>query len=474
MVHINSFFSRNSVRPATGLLFLAGSLAAHLASAQVAFQQGTLAVVRHGDRTATAVPNGTLPAYVDEYTTTGTLVRSIDLPVADAGSNFGYLGSSVRSNADGVVGISPDRSRLSVAGFNLAAGNGNPNGSSAARVMAIVTANGAVSTSVALIGSANPLRCSMVSNSGGLYYAFGAESTGLVYAPATAATTPPVATPLASATVVLPTVSFKKMHIYDGNLYFSTTSNGTLTAGAKIRRFTGVPTTAATATDLPGIPATSVSPAASGFVMFDVNPAIPGVDLLYYADDAAATVINKYSYNGTTWVARGSFTVAPNMGDGLLRDLTGRLENGQPVLYGVSYTSLYKFADASTYTTAANITQTILVDNAQGGVFAFRGVSFSPGTREQITLGTASAKLAREIALWPNPAANEVQLSLPASLERETMQVSVLNTLGQKVAARSLAAGAVRVLPLAGLAAGVYTVQLHTSAGTVTKRLVRE
>ena len=474
MATINSALGNSQVRKTTGLLLLAGALAAQSAAAQTAFQQGTLTVVRYGDRTATTTPTGTLPIAIDEYTTAGTLVRSLDLAVANAGPNFGYVGSAIRSNADGVVGISPDRSKLSVAGFNLPTGDGNPNGSTAARVMAIVTANGAVTTSSALLGAGNPLRCSLVSNAGGLYYAFGAESTGLVYTPPATATTPPVATPLASATVVLPTVSFRKMNLYDGNLYFSTTSNGTLTSGAKIRRFTGLPTAAATATDLPGLPPTSSGAAASSFVMFDINPAIPGVDLLYYSDDASASVLNKYTYNGTTWTARGTFTVAPGLGDGVVRDLTGRLENGQPVLYGVSYTSLYKFLDASLYTAAVAITQTIPVDNAPGGVFSFRGISFSPGTREAIALGTASARLAREITLWPNPATAEVRLGLPASLARESVRVSVLNALGQTVAAHTFAAGAARVLPLAGLAAGVYTLRLETSAGTVSKRLTHE
>jgi hypothetical protein len=472
MVNSCSLVLKRQLRTAAGLLLTAGVLGAQPGIAQTAFQQGTLAVVRHGDRAGTTAPTGTVPVAIDEYTTAGTLVRSIDLPVTDAGTNFGYVGSSIRSNSDGVAGISPDRSKLSVAGFNLTTGNSNPNGSTAARVMAIVTANGAVATSAALLGASNPLRCSMVSNAGGLYYAFGAESTGLVYAPTATAVTPPMATPLASATAVLPTVSFKKMNIYDGNLYFSTTSNGTLTAGAKIRRFTGVPTAASTAIDLPGLPATSVMPVASSFVMFDINPAIPGVDLLYYSDDATASVINKYTYNGTSWIARGTFTVAPGLGDGLVRDLTGRLENGQPVLYGVSYTSLYKFVDAGAYTAAANIMQTIPVDNATGSVFSFRGISFSPGTREAIALSTASPQLAREITLWPNPATAEVQVSLPASLACEAIQASVLNALGQTVANHPLSAGVVRRLPLPGLAAGVYTVRLETSAGVVIKRLI--
>jgi hypothetical protein len=145
-----------------------------------------------------------------------------------------------------------------------------------------------------------------------------------------------------------------------------------------------------------------------------------------------------------------------------------------PTLYAVTYTSLVKLADASAYTANMSVTKTALVDNPSGGSYAFRGISFSPGTREPIALGTATAQLAREITLWPNPAQATVQLGLPASLQRETLAVTVVNALGQTVLSQKSAPGATRTLPLTGLAVGVYTLRLETSAGTVSKRLICE
>ncbi|GAB3862408.1 hypothetical protein GCM10028822_43090 [Hymenobacter terrigena] len=436
------------------------------------FTQGTLAVARYGDRTGAAPTSGvTLPAALDEYTTTGTLVRSISIPVADAGSNFGLTGSAVRSNNDGVMGISPDRTKLSLAAYNLPPGTANAaSASTASRVVAIFDAQGNINTSAGFSSTTNPLRTSLVTNAGGIYVAFGAETAGITYAPAPTAVTPPASV---VPTAVLPLVSAKKMQVYDGNLYFTTSSTGATTSGAKIRRFTGLPTAAATAVDLPGIPATG-TPAAGAFVMFDVNPAVPGVDLLYYTDDVTAgSPVNKYTFNGTTWTARGTYTLT-GVTDGLIRDMTGQLENGVPTLYAVTYTSLVKLADASAYTANISVTKTALVDNLSGGSYAFRGISFSPGTRETIALNTASAQLAQEITLSPNPAQAEVYLSLPATLQRETLAVSVINALGQTVRTQKSTPGAGRMLPLTGLTAGVYTLRLETSAGVVNKRLICE
>ncbi|GAB3586606.1 DUF4979 domain-containing protein [Hymenobacter daeguensis] len=91
----------------------------------------------------------------------------------------------------------------------------------------------------------------------------------------------------------------------------------------------------------------------------------------------------------------------------------------------------------------------------------------------QKALGTASVALSQQVALFPNPAHGEVQLSLPASLQHESLRATVLNALGQLVVSRVLPAGAaLRTLPLTGLAMGVYSVRLETSAGIVTKRLI--
>ncbi|WP_324671437.1 FG-GAP-like repeat-containing protein [Hymenobacter sp. GOD-10R] len=87
-------------------------------------------------------------------------------------------------------------------------------------------------------------------------------------------------------------------------------------------------------------------------------------------------------------------------------------------------------------------------------------------------LATVPAQLAEQVALYPNPAREAVQLRLPAELTRHSVQVRVLNTLGQVVLERNLAGQATQEVLLPQLVTGVYNVQLGTNQGVVNKRLL--
>ncbi|MBO2010123.1 endo-1,4-beta-xylanase [Hymenobacter negativus] len=89
-------------------------------------------------------------------------------------------------------------------------------------------------------------------------------------------------------------------------------------------------------------------------------------------------------------------------------------------------------------------------------------------------LATAPASISQQVAVYPNPAhGGSISLSLPATLGGHVLEVSLLNALGQTVLHQTLAASAdlVRPLTLPSLAQGIYTVQLQTAAGTISKRL---
>ncbi|OUJ71096.1 hypothetical protein BXP70_22530 [Hymenobacter crusticola] len=94
------------------------------------------------------------------------------------------------------------------------------------------------------------------------------------------------------------------------------------------------------------------------------------------------------------------------------------------------------------------------------------------GTSAQAkVLATAPTRLTEQVSLYPNPAHSSVQLHLPAELARHSVQLRVVNTLGQVVVQQNLAGQAAQEVQLPKLAAGVYNVQLGTSQGTVNKRL---
>jgi hypothetical protein len=89
-------------------------------------------------------------------------------------------------------------------------------------------------------------------------------------------------------------------------------------------------------------------------------------------------------------------------------------------------------------------------------------------------LATAPAALAQLAGLYPNPAHGTTALVLPATLRGgQPVPVAIVNSLGQ-VVRRATATADELALPLDGLAAGLYTVQAHTVAGTISRRLTVE
>ncbi|MDO7850277.1 T9SS type A sorting domain-containing protein [Hymenobacter convexus] len=90
-------------------------------------------------------------------------------------------------------------------------------------------------------------------------------------------------------------------------------------------------------------------------------------------------------------------------------------------------------------------------------------------------LATAPAALARQVALYPNPATKQVNIELPLSLSRQPVTATLVDALGRVVRQQVLPAGAVvHTLPLGEVAVGVYSLRLTTDLGTVVKKLVVE
>ncbi|MBF9143497.1 right-handed parallel beta-helix repeat-containing protein [Hymenobacter properus] len=90
-------------------------------------------------------------------------------------------------------------------------------------------------------------------------------------------------------------------------------------------------------------------------------------------------------------------------------------------------------------------------------------------------LATAPAEVARQVALYPNPARTQAVVELPLSLSRQPVAAALVDALGRVVGQQVLPAGlAAHTLPLADVAPGVYSLRLSTAAGTVVKKLVVE
>ncbi|GAB3583208.1 right-handed parallel beta-helix repeat-containing protein [Hymenobacter daeguensis] len=90
-------------------------------------------------------------------------------------------------------------------------------------------------------------------------------------------------------------------------------------------------------------------------------------------------------------------------------------------------------------------------------------------------LAVASAALAQQVAVYPNPARHQVAIELPLSLSRQPVVVALVDALGRVVRQQVLPAGlAAHALALPGVVPGLYSLRLSTEAGMVVKKLVVE
>jgi len=140
----------------------------------------------------------------------------------------------------------------------------------------------------------------------------------------------------------------------------------------------------------------------------------------------------------------------------------------------------YEFFRNGTSVAAASTTNTLLITNpALNGsytvVVTSGGCASAPSAAVAVTFtGTRTATLnGVSLLVYPNPTPDgHLTLEL-TGLQAKASQLEVLNSLGQTVQRRPLTPGTA-TLSLAPLAAGVYTLRVHTEQGILTQRVVRE
>jgi len=318
------------------------------------FSSGNLIVYRVGDG-STTLSNAAAPVFLDEWTTSGILQRSIALPVTAQNSNKRLTASGTSQN-EGLLTRSVDKQYLLLTGYEAAVGTASvatTTASSINRIVARVDVNAAVNTTTSLaISSGNSIRSAASIDGNNLWIGTGA---GIYYSS------------LGSTTAILLTsTNTRNVGIFDGQLYGSTAS------GTSYRAFavgTGIPTsTGQTLTALPGFP---LSGNPNAFYFADLDASIAGVDVLYCADESA-TGLQKFSLVGGNWVANGSVAV---IGNGL-RGLTGIVNGNTVTLYGTSAGSIFRFTDPSGYN--GNFTATPLLLATAAANTVFRGIAFAP------------------------------------------------------------------------------------------------
>lgn len=366
---LSAFVGLAAVAASATTVFVMGAAAPVSAAG---FASGDIVVVRVGAGTS-VLSNAATEVFLDEYTPSGTLVQSVALPISNAGTNRRVTMSGT-ATSEGALALSADGRYLSLAGFDADPGTAAIAATSTTttnRVVARVDGNGSVDSSTAISDAFTgaDIRAA-VTDDGSRFWAVGANGGVRLTAFGSSGST----TQINSAA---PT-NLRVAGIANGQLYVSTGSApmGVYAVGS------GLPTTGGqTPALLTGVP----SP--YGFVAFDRDPVVAGIDTLYVADDSASPNggIVKFSFDGTTWTARGSFRPA---GSGA-RGLTGAVTPSGVTLYATTTTNqLVNVSDSSAFDATIAATSTTLQSAAANT--AFRGVAFAPsgGGTSVPTIGT--------------------------------------------------------------------------------------
>ncbi len=345
------------------LLFLAICFSA---IAQTPFLPTSVVVYRVGDGTA-PLRGVSTKVFLDEYSPTGTLIQSVAMPTVASGANLA-LTATGSSTSEGLMTLSNDRKYLVLGGYNTDTGFVTPNSTSATlltRVVGRVDGLAAINTSTSLgtVGfSGNNIR-GVASADGSSFYISGSGS-GIRRALLGDTTSTRI-----SSSAALYASNYRSIAIFNNQLYVTSTSGnskGLLSVGTGLPIDTGNVVTAS-----PGFPTTG-SPYA--FFFADLSSTIPGVDVVYVADDGATTGgIMKYSFDGTNWVSNGVALPATTGTRGLAGVVTGTTVALVTTSGG---SKLYSLIDASGYNQPLVATFNEMA--TAGTNMAFRGVALAP------------------------------------------------------------------------------------------------
>lgn len=311
----------------------------HALNAQVAFTPGNLVVSRVGNGSETLANTGGGISLL-EFTTSGSLQQTINISTFISGTPTGLQWSGT-ATSEGAISLSQDRTRLTLVGYNPPfTGSGSlasRTDAQAPRAYLTVDFNANIS-SITNVGaySGNNIR-SGVNTTGGIYMAGG--STGTVFNNGS------------NTTIQSTVTNTRVVNIFNGNLYFSTSSG----ASRGVWGFSGIPTSPATPTLLINTGGSS-DPWDFSFNLAS-TVAYVGV----------SNTIQRYTFDGVSWnLTHTSAT---------LSGLTGLA-----VDYGVTGDTIYA-VNPSTFSSitfdGSSFGSWNTLANA-GTNYAFRGLEFAP------------------------------------------------------------------------------------------------
>jgi len=380
-------------------ILLLAALASTGSAYGAAFTSGNLVVERVGDG-STALTSAATAVSVDEFTTSGSSVQTLNLPtggasqVTDSGSatsngylNFynGYLGISGYNVEPGTASVAASNTKVgtiygsdgnvaSRTEFPTGGRSGTPPSPFSGNNLRSVIPTGASTFYATGTSSGSP-------NTGGAYYYDGSAFTQV------------------SSTVTGQPINLRNVEIYGGQLY---ASSGASTGLGIFAIGSGLPTASAQTSSLTIDMGTGASP--YGFVMFDTN-ADTTLDTAFIADDRTVTGggLNKWTFDGTTWsksyslLLNSTGNAFASTGNGLLglRGLAGSYDSGTDAfsLYATttetSNNRLVQIVDSGTTPTSWTQLATAGTNNAFRGVDVITTAIPEPSTFAAILGGVA-------------------------------------------------------------------------------------
>ncbi|MCX7004439.1 MAG: hypothetical protein NTV22_14365 [bacterium] len=359
------------------VLTLTALFCSALASMAVSFTPGNLVIYRIGDGVA-ALANTGAKVYLDEFTTNGSLVQSIELPSAVGDGN--QLVSAGTSTSEGLITRSTDTKLLLITGYRP---NPFPYSSSLSattaatvnRVIGKVTSAGALS-SMALtdFASASSPRAACSTDGSVVWMGGGAGSVRYASWGDT----------VSSLVLSNGLVNMRQVNIFDGQVYATDSSGASGNTASLGAVGVGLPVTNAAFYALPGLPTVIAGNSMYAFYFCDLSGTEAGNDTLYIADDTGYRGIRKYCKASGTWTQYGSVAATNYVG------LAGIVNGSEVALYTTVGTTLSTIVDASGYqgTLAGSLTNLATAGTNK----AFRGVALAP-VPEPAVLGLLAAAL---------------------------------------------------------------------------------
>lgn len=328
------------------------------------FTPGNLLVVRVGDGQSGLTDKATA-VFLDEYTKSGTLVQTVPMPTSGKGAHAPFVVSG-NNASHAFSSLSGNGQLVTLMGYDAAPGTDAAiiKAASTPKVIAVVSKKG-IETKIAEAVDIIDPRSAVTSN--GKDFWFIGQKGGVRYIHAKSGTSTRITPDNPHAGRIL--------NIYDGQLYVSTAnSSGYLT---KVGNGTPVMPTKVSPV-VPYVP--DIHFLVHGYVFFDVDPSVPGADLLYAVCDQGPGYLRKYVNDGARWMEAGPAASGPAFKNGAL---TGYLENGKVVLYTASTGKIIRITDNAGGPDKLDVKTEVVVTAASNT--AFRGLTFTPESRPEMS-----------------------------------------------------------------------------------------